>query len=63
MTLPEANRLCAYWRDHPPVHLLVAAALGVKPEAATSQQTSDLGALLRAAKGGVLSAADLTKLG
>jgi hypothetical protein len=26
--MPEVVRLCSYWREHPPLHLLVAAWLG-----------------------------------
>lgn len=31
MTLPRLYGLYEYWRDHPPLHALVAAFLGVKP--------------------------------
>jgi hypothetical protein len=31
MTLFEVEELAGYWADHPPVHLMVAAYLGVKP--------------------------------
>ena len=36
MVLPEMMDLFRYWRDHPPVHVMVAAWLGVgsKDEAA-----------------------------
>lgn len=30
MTLFDYEELCGYWSDHPPVHLLVAAYLGIK---------------------------------
>ena len=30
--LSHYNRLCAYWSRHPPVHLMVAAYLGIKSE-------------------------------
>jgi hypothetical protein len=36
MTLVDYEELCAYWAEHPPVHLMVAAYLGVgedKPQA------------------------------
>jgi hypothetical protein len=35
MTLPQLNELLEYWKDHPPVHELVAGYLGYKrrPEA------------------------------
>jgi hypothetical protein len=29
MTLLDVNELCAYWMDHPPVHLMAAAYLGI----------------------------------
>lgn len=45
MTLPRFNRLCAYWAEHPPLHLLIAAALGVR------EQKADLGELLAQFKG------------
>jgi hypothetical protein len=32
LTLPELDELLAYWRDHPPLHVLAAAYLGVKPQ-------------------------------
>lgn len=31
-TLPRYQALWRYWRHHPPVHLMVAAYLGIKPE-------------------------------
>ena len=31
MTMDQVLELSAYWQDHPPVHLLVAAFMGVKP--------------------------------
>jgi hypothetical protein len=31
MVLPEMMALFRYWRDHPPVHVMVAAWLGVGP--------------------------------
>lgn len=32
MTLEQVDTLFAYWRSSPPVHELVAAYMGVKPE-------------------------------
>ncbi len=32
MTLMEFEELCSYWVDHPPVHILVAAFMGHKPQ-------------------------------
>jgi hypothetical protein len=31
MTLLDVEELVAYWAGHPPVHLMVAAYLGIKP--------------------------------
>ena len=31
MTLFQVEELCQYWGDHPPVHLLLAGFMGVKP--------------------------------
>jgi len=32
LTVPRLLALNAYWRSHPPAHLLLAAWLGVKPK-------------------------------
>jgi len=32
LTIPRLKALMSYWHRHPPVHLLVAAYLGYKPE-------------------------------
>jgi hypothetical protein len=53
MTLPQVNELLAYWRAHPPLHLLLAAALGVHDEHA---RHDDFAALMALAPGGVLRA-------
>ncbi len=45
MTLPRLYGLSDYWRDHPPLHILIGAFLGVKPAGkpkTTEQQESDL---------------------
>ncbi len=31
LTLPRLAALNRYWADHPPVHLMIAAYLGIKP--------------------------------
>lgn len=31
-----------YWRDHPPLHLMVAAYLGIKPSPSPSAQLESL---------------------
>jgi hypothetical protein len=51
MPLPDALRLCAYWRKSPPTHVLVASYLGVgeaqKPAArpVTKKDIQELGAV------------------
>lgn len=32
MTIPRLNEISAYWRKHPPLHIVVPHALGVKPQ-------------------------------
>jgi len=39
MTLPRIYGLTQYWRDHPPLHILIGAFLGVKP--ATKPETKE----------------------
>jgi hypothetical protein len=51
MTLPQVTELLAYWRAHPPLHLLLAAALGID-DARASQE--DFAALMALAPDGVL---------
>lgn len=53
MTLPQVQELLDYWRAHPPLHLLVAAALGRHD---TRDRTQDFAALMALAPGGVLRA-------
>lgn len=42
MTLLDYEELCGYWADHPPVHLSVAAYLGIgrRPGGATRPSSS-----------------------
>ncbi len=45
MTFGEFGLLTRYWRDHPPVHLLLAAKMGLKPPeraASPSRRLEDL---------------------
>lgn len=44
MTLPAVYELLDYWREHPPVHLLIGAYLGRRSASGTAR--SDLGELL-----------------
>lgn len=51
MTLPQVNELLAYWRTHPPVHLLLAAALGINDK---REVPEDFATLMALAPSGVL---------
>jgi hypothetical protein len=51
MTLPQVQELLAYWRAHPPLHLLLAAALGMHEKRA---REDDFAALMALAPDGVL---------
>ena len=42
MTLPRLYALNEYWVDHPPVHIMVAAYLGIKPKAKIDNQSGDM---------------------
>jgi hypothetical protein len=53
MTLPQVHELLAYWRAHPPVHLLLAAALGLHEK---REARDDFAALMALAPGGMLHA-------
>jgi len=43
MTVPRFQALARYWQRHPPLHLMVAAYLGIRPE---PRPKGDLGDLL-----------------
>ncbi|HXS41982.1 MAG TPA: hypothetical protein VN766_17465 [Stellaceae bacterium] len=51
MTLPQVQELLDYWRAHPPLHLLVAAALGVTEK----RSAEDFAALAALAPNGILA--------
>ncbi len=53
MTLSQVKELLDYWRAHPPLHLLIAAALGADKKPAPPQ---DFGALMALAPDGTLAA-------
>lgn len=50
MTLPQVTELLDYWRMHPPLHLLLAAALGIHEKRAAE----DFAGLMALAPDGVL---------
>jgi hypothetical protein len=52
MTLPQVKELLDYWRTHPPLHLLLAAAVGVHEKHAEARE--DFAALMALAPDGVL---------
>lgn len=52
MTLPQVQELLDYWRLHPPLHLLAAAALG----AHETKHAQDFAALAALAPDGFLAA-------
>lgn len=39
MTLPRLNAMARYWRDHPPMHVLLAAHVGFKPASRPKKAT------------------------
>jgi hypothetical protein len=43
----------AYWEDHPPVHLMVAALLGIKPQKRQADSDDDIFATLTQFPGAV----------
>jgi hypothetical protein len=51
MTLSQVTELLDYWRQHPPLHLLLPAALGMREKQAA---TEDIAALMALAPDGVL---------
>lgn len=51
MTLPQVDELLDYWRAHPPLHLMVAAALGLHEK---REPQEDFAALMALAPAGVL---------
>lgn len=51
MTLFQVQELLTYWRAHPPVHLLVAAALGLQEK---QDARENFAALMALAPDGVL---------
>jgi hypothetical protein len=41
MTLPRLQALNDYWRDHPPLHILLGSFLGVKPAAKIKEEKEE----------------------
>ncbi len=60
MTLDDYRRYARYWESHPPLHLLAAAYLGVKPKPAPAQASDDIAGLLALAPGGTATTASLS---
>jgi len=52
MTLHQVKELLDYWRAHPPLHLLAAAAFGIHEKRGGPQE--DFAALMALAPDGVL---------
>ena len=52
MTLPQVKELLDYWHAHPPLHLMLAAALGMHEKRGEPQD--DFAALMALAPDGVL---------
>ena len=48
LTMEDFELLCDYWRDHPPLHFLAAAYLGVRKAQSRPAPSSDLVRLLGA---------------
>jgi hypothetical protein len=46
MTLEEVTGLLDYWVDHPPLHILAAAYLGIKPASIRGKPSTDYGELI-----------------
>ncbi len=48
MTLPRLYAMNRYWQDHPPVHILLAAFMGMKPTDKMEAEEAGLDELLQA---------------
>jgi len=54
LTLHDANELLAYWSEHPPAHLLLAALIQARPSRASKPVTeNDLASAVAALGGSV----------
>ena len=40
LDLPRIKHLNEYWREHPPVHILVASYMGIKPSSSVAQRSA-----------------------
>lgn len=45
MGIAEYRAMHRHWADHPPVHLMVAAYLGIKPRRRPAAERGDIGQL------------------
>ena len=41
LDLPRIRHLNEYWREHPPVHILVASYMGIKQSSSVAQSEAD----------------------
>lgn len=62
LTIPRYRALKRYWRDYPPVHLLLRAALGFKPPRPSETQAAPFDALAALAPKGTLNVANLARI-
>jgi hypothetical protein len=46
MTLPRLKALTEYWREHPPLHILVAGYFGIKSKREADADPDELMALI-----------------
>ncbi|EOF9914138.1 hypothetical protein ACGLR3_002096, partial [Neisseria gonorrhoeae] len=55
LDLPRIKHLNEYWREHPPVHILAASYMGVKPSSGSVQSEADEAEAVGMLGGGELS--------
>lgn len=48
MDIPRLKKMQHYWQDNPPVHVMVAAYLGIKKRKPPKIEAADIEALMRA---------------
>ena len=62
LTLHDANELLAYWSEHPPAHLLLAALIQAHPSRASKRSADNDLASAVAALGGKVSSTPAREL-